>query len=272
MNLDQFYPGQNEKPLDHLVPGGGMSCILRTIGCVGDSLASGEFESLDENGKKGYHDYFEYSWGQFMAREIGSKVYNFSRGGMTAREYCESFADSMDFWNLDKRCQAYILALGVNDISRALNPEDSLGLGELTDVDVKDYHNNKPSFIGCYAQIIQRYQEIQPKAKFFLMTIPRADGCDEARNALQDRHAKLLYGLADLLENCYVMDFRKYSPIHDDQFRKAFLLGGHLNAAGYLLSARMVTSYLDYIIRHNMDDFKQIGFVGTPYHNASEPW
>ena len=52
MNLDQFYPGQNEKPLDHLVPGGGMSCILRTIGCVGDSLASGEFESLDENGKK----------------------------------------------------------------------------------------------------------------------------------------------------------------------------------------------------------------------------
>ena len=87
MNLDQFYPGQNEKPLDHLVSGGGMSCILRTIGCVGDSLASGEFESLDENGKKGYHDYFEYSWGQFMAREIGSKVYNFSRGGMTAREY-----------------------------------------------------------------------------------------------------------------------------------------------------------------------------------------
>ena len=272
MNLDQFYHCQNEKPLDHLVPGGGLSCILRTICCIGDSLASGEFESLDEDGKKGYHDFYEYSWGQFMAREIGSQVYQFSKGGMTAKEYCESFADTMDFWNVGKRGQAYILALGVNDISRALDPENDLEMGELTDVDVNDYHNNKPSFIGYYAQIIQRYKEIQPKAKFFLMTIPRAENCEEARNALQDQHARLLYGLAKLFDNCYVMDFRKYSPVHNDQFRQAFLLGGHMNAMGYVLTARMVTSYLDYIIRHHMDDFKQIGFVGTPYHNVSEPW
>ena len=42
---------------------------------------------------------YEYSWGQFIARTIGSKVYNFSRGGMTAKEYCEGFGEQKDLWN-----------------------------------------------------------------------------------------------------------------------------------------------------------------------------
>ena len=32
---------------------------------------------------------------------------------------------------------------------------------------------------------------------------------------------------------------------------------------GYELTARMVMSYIDYIIRHNMDDFKHVGLIGT---------
>ena len=35
-----------EKPLDHLPPDGGFCGIFRTIGCIGDSLSSGEFESV----------------------------------------------------------------------------------------------------------------------------------------------------------------------------------------------------------------------------------
>ena len=75
--------------------------IFRTIACVGDSLASGEFELIDEEGKNHYYDRFEYSWGQFLARKIGSTVYNFSRGGMTAMEYCKSYARLKDYWNPD---------------------------------------------------------------------------------------------------------------------------------------------------------------------------
>ena len=62
MNMDKFYNNTEERPLDNITPDGGLSAIFRTICCVGDSLSSGEFESLDENGNKGYHDYFEYSW------------------------------------------------------------------------------------------------------------------------------------------------------------------------------------------------------------------
>jgi hypothetical protein len=32
---------------------------------------------------------------------------------------------------------------------------------------------------------------------------------------------------------------------------------------GYVLIARMVESYVDYIIRHNPEDFNQVGFIGT---------
>ena len=100
------------KPLERLLPDGGWTSIFRTIGCVGDSLASGEFEGTDAQGSKTYHDVYEESWGQYMARIAGVRVYNFSRGGMTAKAYMESFADDRGFWNRDLACKAYIVALG----------------------------------------------------------------------------------------------------------------------------------------------------------------
>ena len=92
----------DEKPLDRIVTDGGFCTIFRNIACIGDSLASGEFESKDEEGKKGYHDFYEYSWGQYIARSSGSKVYNFSKGGMTAKEYVESFGEANGYWDKDK--------------------------------------------------------------------------------------------------------------------------------------------------------------------------
>ena len=82
MNIKQIMNKKDEKPLEHLLDDGGFTSIFRTIGCIGDSLSSGEFESLNDLGEKEYHDFFEYSWGQYLGRMIGSRVYNFSRGGM----------------------------------------------------------------------------------------------------------------------------------------------------------------------------------------------
>ena len=70
-------------PLQNIIRDGGMMNIFRTIGCIGDSLASGEFEYWD-NGQKGYWDFYEYSWGKQIERITGISVTNFSRGGMTA--------------------------------------------------------------------------------------------------------------------------------------------------------------------------------------------
>ena len=266
MDFRDYYLKEGEQPLDQIPVNGGFTGIFRTIGCVGDSLSSGEYESTDESGtKKGYHDYYEYSWGQFMAREACCKVYNFSKGGMTAKNYMQSFAESKGFWDPSLACQAYVLALGVNDILNQHQP-----IGTVEDVHLEDYTQNADTFCGWYARIIQRLKEIQPHAKFFLVTIPRGDlrGQEELRLA----HARLLHQLADLFDNTYVIDLFQYAPVFDETFRRSFFLGGHMNAAGYLMMAKMIMSYIDYIIRSDFEAFSQVGFIGKDVHNYNAKW
>lgn len=261
MSLDAMFNNPNEKPLDSFPADGGFAGIFRTIACVGDSLSSGEFVSVSDEGRKSWHDKYDYSWGQYLARLAGCRVYNFSRGGMSAAEYMNSFAEQNDFWNPEKKAQAYIIALGVNDIIN-----DHKELGTTADIDLSDWRNNKKNFAGYMGQIIQRYREIEPNARFFLMTMPHDRGADEEAMRLGDAHAELMYALADFFPHTYVMDLRKYAPVYDETFRELFYLFDHLNPMGYLLTAKMVASYLDYIIRHNMKDFIQTGFIGTEYY------
>lgn len=230
---------ENEQPLDNLISDGGFCGIFRTIGCIGDSLSSGEMEFYDEEGKRRYIDKFEYSWGQYMARTIGNTVYNFSRGGMTAKEYVETFAEENDYWNPKYKCQAYIIALGVNDMGRP-------GFAE--------------TFSEYYSTIVQKLKEIEPGAKFFFMTMLQGEAYGVHKYI--DLHTKMLYEIAEKNTNCYVMDFQKYGPICDAEFKDKFFLTNHLNPCGYILTAKMVISYMDYIIRHNMDDFRRVGLIG----------
>ncbi|MBE6569560.1 MAG: SGNH/GDSL hydrolase family protein [Ruminococcaceae bacterium] len=268
MDISKYYAIEGENPLDEIKPHGGLTAIFRTIGCIGDSLSSGEHESCDEEGKVGYNDYYEYSWGQYIARAIGAKVYNFSRGGMTAKEYCDSFADNNDFWNPDLACQAYIMALGLNDICNT-----SIEVGTIDDIDLTNPENNKPTFAGYYGKIIQKYREISPKCRFFLMTIPRAGGDTAEWTAKVEKFAELIHQIAGLFEFTYVLDLFKYAPVYDDVFKKNFYLAGHMNAAGYLFTAQMTMTYIDYIIRNHPEDFAQVGFIGKGgVHNIHAKW
>ena len=268
MDLQAFLKREGEQPLDRIVQNGGFCGIFRKIVCVGDSLSSGEMEGMMD-GKRIYHDMYEYSWGQFMARDIGAEVYNCSKGGMTAKAYIESFADERGFFDEKYAAQAYIIALGVNDMARVIDGE--MEYGSLADVHVDAPEENPHTFVGAYAAILSRYRKLQPKAKFFLMTMP-SHHMDDTLGQYYDKHQKTMYELAGIFENCYVLDFRKYAPDYDAEFKKSFYLAGHMNPTGYRLTALMVESYIDYLIRHNVDDFRQIAFVGTPYHNENEKW
>ena len=235
---------EKEKPLERLISDGGFCGIFRTIGCIGDSLSSGEMEFYDVEGKRRYIDMYEYSWGQYIARITGSKVYNFSRGGMTAKEYVESFAEENDYWNPKFACQAYIIALGVNDMGRA-------GFEE--------------TFSEYYSTIVQKLKDIQSDAKLFFMTMLSGETYGAHKHI--DLHTQMLYEIANRYTNCYVMDFQKYGPTCDAEFKEKFFLTNHLNPCGYILTAKMVMSYMDYIIRHNMDDFRRVALIGQ---NMSE--
>ncbi len=240
----------NERPLDNIALDGGFTAIFRKVAVVGDSLASGEFEMPGRMGR----DMFEYSWGQFIARMCNSTVYNFSKGGMTAEWYCKGFAEENGFWNPEYASQAYIIALGANEMFQ------KKPLGLIDDIDFNDHNNNAQTFAGYYGRIIQRLKKIQPSAKFFFVTMPR-EGLpnDEFKKA----HADILYAMSERFENSYVIDLFKYAPIYDDDFKRDYFLSGHMDPMGYLLTAKMIASYIDYIIRHNMNDFKEVGFIGT---------
>lgn len=264
-------PDKNEKPLDRLDPTGGFTAIFRTIGCIGDSLSSGEFEATDPaTGNKTYHDTFEYSWGQFLGRMTGSKVWNFSRGGMTAQEYWNGFAERHGFWGTDKLCDAYIIALGVNDISKALG--SGVGIGSGNDIDPENGDNNPATALGYYGRIITRLRANRPDAFFFPVTVPRdhRGAGNPKRQALEDKLNEGIRRLPDLFPRTYVLDIAKFAPEFDKTFAEHYQLGGHLNPMGYLLFARMIGSYIDYIIRHNTADFKQVGFIGTPWRNTKD--
>ena len=99
------------------------------------------------------------------------------------------------------------------------------------------------------------------------MTMPRKNE-DKERAELYDKHEKLINEMAEIFSNCYVLNFRKYAPVYDDSFRKAFFTGGHMNVMGYRLTATMVESYIDYIIRNNFAEFTQSGFIGKLHYNA----
>ena len=255
MDWQSYLYKENEQPLDSFPQGISNTAIFRTMAFIGDSLSSGEFESRDKNGNNGYHDMFEYSWGQYIARKNGLTAYNFSCGGMTAKDYMESFAEKNRMFDPAKAAQAYVIALGVNDI---LNQGQEIG--SIEDIDPEDYKNNKPTFVGFYASIIARYKAIQPRAKFFLVTIPDDPG---NKDELRIKHREALYKLSEIYDNCYVLDLYKYGPKYDEKFKKKFFLYGHMNAEGYILTANMVDSYIDYILRHNPDDFRLVPFIGT---------
>lgn len=261
MELNEIFNNKNEKPLDNIPSDGGYTAIFRTIACIGDSLSSGEFEAAAADGGSSWHDMFEYSWGQFMARMCGSRVYNMSRGGMTAKEYCESFAEANGYWNNAYASQCYIIALGVNDLKWR-----GIELGSLDDIDDSNPMNNKPTFTGYYAQIIARLKVIQPRAKFFLMTMPD-DGENETHREIKLNHRDLMYKFAEKYDNTYVLDLYEYAPKYNAEFREKFFMRGHMNPAGYLFTAKITAAYIDYIIRHNMKDFKEIGFIGTNLHS-----
>ncbi len=258
---------QKDLPLSEIIRDGGMMNIFRTMGCIGDSLSSGEFE-YDLDGEKGYWDCYEYSWGKQIERITGIQMTNFSHGGLTAYHMYQEAdtqtstnGDINNLFNPQNAKQGYIVALGVNDLRGKTNLQDLYGgrIGDVdTDICMEDYTRNAQTFVGCYAKLIQRLQSIQPDTKFFLVTMANDKG------GYEREHALALWKIAEKLENCYVIDLYQYGPEYDAEFREQYFTG-HMVASGYLLTAHLLMTYIDWIIRHNLREFKYVQFIGSSY-------
>lgn len=248
---------------------GGYTSIFRRIGCIGDSLSSGEFE-YDDKGIKGFWYNYEYSWGKFMQYSLHNEVEVYARGGLTAHQlYIDADTKNSpvpainQLFDAGHACQAYIIALGVNDL-RGSGVLDTVYHGQVgdpdIDIDLEDYRSNKPTFVGMYARIIQRLSAMQKGTKFFLVSMPN----DHHETSIV--HLKLLEGIAKILPDCYVIDLYHNAPEYDSEFRKKYYIGGHMNAMGYKLTSIYLMTAIHQIIDSNPEEFKDVPYIGSAYH------
>lgn len=256
MDYSLFEIKENEKPLEHLKENCGFLSIFKEIGVIGDSLSSGEFESIDENGHIVYHDMYEYSWPSFLERITGTKFYNYSRGGMTFKEYYESWAEQKRYW--EKR-QAYIINLGNNDLFYF-----SQEVGGADDIDVINPDKNKKTYFGYMGKVLSKLKSLEKDARIFLVSL----SIDEARPIEDDIYFYVLEEMAKVCKKytfTYLIDMTNYGPRFDSKTREKFSMGYHPNVLGYYAYALCIGNYIDYIIRCNYRDFFEVPFIGTPF-------
>lgn len=244
-------------PLSNLLENGGYTNIFKKISCIGDSLTEGVFE-YTEGGEVKYagkpQGLEPYSYPTQLARMTGATVNNYGVGGATAKSWLETTECSNCFKN-ENKAQAYIIALGTNDTDYSGNVD--------TDIDLKNYSNNADTFVGNYAKIIQKCLELQPKAKVFVVTIPKTR--TDYHHAWTTGNSQIK-SIAEKL-GVYVLDVFTYSESHDnpDKYKEHFYTGGHRNAIGYKRTAVEYATYISWLIYNNPNDFKNTHFIEMDY-------
>lgn len=233
---------------------------FRHVGCIGDSLASGEVASHQtpdpQTGKDyRFHDLYDFSWGQCMARMSNNTYYNFSSGGLTTKSWLTTAKGASLAFDGQHACEAYIIGLGVND----KNYMGTDYLGTIDDIDISNYHNNEDTYYGNYGKIIQMAKELYPKAKFFLITNPK-DGYTDWNQAVRN--------IANLFDNCYVIDLfvNHYADYNDaNSLIKKCSRQGHYNAIAYQYMAEIIKNDINKIMYDNPNEFKQVEFINTEW-------
>ena len=131
--------------------------LFSKFGVVGDSYASGEI--YDQNNHP--YDKYNISWGQIMARKLGTQCINYSEGGLTTRTWLNA-SRGLTLLNSSEAQDIYYLCLGINDI---LSGGDSY-LGTVADIATK-----ADTFYGNYGKIINAIKTHAPKAKIVIFTV-----------------------------------------------------------------------------------------------------
>ncbi len=257
MKLDLLTVAPDERPLDNLKGTCGCAGIFKEIGVIGDSLSSGEFESHDENGNIMYHDMYEYSWPAVLERLTGTVYRNYSRGGMTAKEFYETWADQKGFWQWN---QAYIIALGNNDMFVCGHP-----VGSVADIHPGEPEKNADTFFGNMGRIVSKLKSIEKDARIFLVSMQRRG--EETGDPMICGVAEEMKKMCELFSFTYLIDMTNEGPVYDQEMRKTFALGFHPNAMGYYSYGLMVGNYIDYLIRKHPKDFFEVPFIGKGLRN-----
>ena len=229
--------GSATNPLAYIRRDAGFLSVFHTVGCIGDSLASGAC-ACKESGTVHYIDLYPFSWGQCLARLTGNTYHNFSKGGLSTRSWLTS-SYATECFDGNHKCDAYFIGLGQND------KNGSLPVGTAADINLSDYSLNADTYCGNMGRIIQKLQEMQPKAPIFVFIDPNPPQGDTSYNAV-------ICDIVELFSNVWIIDLYTYA--RDLFTNPANIIGsqyrsGHYSALGYQEIAFVIATYTDWIIR-----------------------
>lgn len=206
--------------------------LFQNIGIIGDSYASGELY-VDGN----YIDHYDISWGQILARKNCIKAINFSKGGLTTRDW---LADDhgLSLLNSSDPQDLYLIALGINDYSK---------LGDAYLGVENDVNTQANTFYGNYGKIITAIRAKAPQAKIVLSTMSY-DGQGTAHN--YNEAIKTLaqhFGLPVIEQN--------NDALFTSDLYLNHMVGGHPTAPVYAAMANAFQRLIEKSMIDNLDYF-----------------
>lgn len=93
-----------------------------------------------------------------------------------------------------------------------------------------------------------------------MVTTPRGDNDEK-----YSKHRDLLEEMTRLFDNTYLIDLFTYGPEYNAEFKEQMYLNYHMSSMGYVFTADMIASYIDYIIRNNPKEFEEVPLIGTKF-------
>ena len=228
--------------------------IFRTIGVIGDSLASGQGRI---NSMSSFKDFYEFSWPQCIAKELNVTVHNFTKSGLTTRSW---LTDSMGYPLMsdgEHNCACYIIALGANDVGLGESY-----LGSPSDIDLENFENNKDTYYGNYAKIISLVKKQEPRAKIFVVPNPSYGNA-----ALRPTFNQAVKYMSTIFDNVYYLDIDESLYNDKDTFIKRNLVANHYTPAAYQYIASYIMSLMTDVIYNNPSEFYFVNLIGTEYQD-----
>lgn len=219
-------------------------CIFGKGLLIGDSLTEGVFDCNESGSQDGFR-HATMNYPSNLARITGINFTNKGDAGKTIKAWYE--AHKSDDLSGHDFC---IIALGVNDVY--------FNKGWTSDAET--YLTN----------IINKVKTENNKIPIFIVTIPMFfAGYEGADFEGMSQHIRTFAESNSL----YLVDFRTYfTEFSSDSYTKyGVTYYAHHNALGYYKIAHAYKSYISYIISKNIDDFKNVQFVGTNHSWTQNP-
>lgn len=210
--------------------------VFPKFGVVGDSYASGEIYYDSK-----FHDRYELSWGQIMARKLGTNCVNFSAGGMSTKGWLNN-SHGLPLLLATEAQDIYYLALGINDA----NNYGEAYLGTVADInELPDL--NPDTFFGNYGKIISNIKAHAPHASIVMMTMLPTTPTKAVFNAAIQEIAKH-YGIPCIVQTD--------DPFFTSDFYTDSKVQGHPVAVVYSGMAEAIERLMKKCVVDNYDYFK----------------